>query len=296
MFTVVIPLYNKENSIRETLKSVLNQKFSDFEIIVVNDGSTDSSRANAAEIDDDRIKIIDQPNNGISHARNRAIRQSSFHYIAMIDADDLWEPEYLEEQYKMIMDFPEAGMWGTAWDSYSNSKRHPRDHGIKQGFRGYVASYFTMDKRGHLFIPSATVLDKKATISIGLFDESIRYGEDLDLFYRMLFRYQTAFYNSPLMLYRTDAENRAGNSNRKINDWFYYPIERYKKMRDSSPEFRKYFDQLVLLYMYDYRLEGEHHQEVNEILSQIDFSLQSGRWWWLYKFPVAYKFYKKHLR
>lgn len=296
MFTVVIPLYNKERSIRETLESVLNQKFPDFEVIVVNDGSTDSSREKAAEVRDSRIKIIDQPNNGISHARNRAIQQSSFRYIAMIDADDLWKPEYLEEQRTMILDFPKADMWGTAWNTYRAHKQHPRDHGIKEGFRNYITDYFTMDKRGHLFMPSATVLDKKAMKPIGFFDESIRYGEDLDLLYKILFRYRVAYYNSPLMLYRTDAENRASNSKRKIDDWFYYPIERYKEMRDSSPEFRKYFDRLVLMYMYDYRLEGLHHQKVNEVLSQIDFSLQPGRWRWLYKFPKAYKFYKKHLR
>src|SRR5690625_4113307 len=77
MFTVVIPLYNKESTIEETLKSVQNQTISDFDIIVVNDGSTDRSRERAARLTDSRIKILDQPNKGVSAARNLAIRHST---------------------------------------------------------------------------------------------------------------------------------------------------------------------------------------------------------------------------
>ena len=293
MFTVVIPLYNKESTIEETLRSVLNQTFFGSEIIVVNDGSTDGSREKAAEVAGSRIKIIDQPNKGVSAARNRGILQSSNPYIATLDGDDVWLPEYLEEQKKMIDDFPDAGMWGVAWDTWRNDKRTRKDHGIEKDFRGYIDNYFTMDKKGHLFMPSSTVLEKNTLKALGLYDESIYTGEDLDVFYRILLRYRTAFYNKPLMLYDTGIKNSLSSIKHDIKYWFYYDIDKYEEQRTANPEFRKYFDNLVLRYMYSYRLDDDYSQDVDEVLSRIDFSLQPRRWWWLYKFPGLYKFYKK---
>src|SRR5690625_357019 len=124
MFTVVIPLYNKESTIEETLKSVQNQTISDFDIIVVNDGSTDRSRERAARLTDSRIKILAQPNKGVSAARNLAIRHSTSPYIATLDADDIWLPDYLEEQKRMIAAFPGAKMWGVTWDSIRIKKHY----------------------------------------------------------------------------------------------------------------------------------------------------------------------------
>lgn len=293
MFTVVIPLYNKESTIEETLKSALNQTVSDFEIIVVNDGSTDRSRERAARLTDSRIKILDQPNKGVSAARNLAIRHSSSPYIATLDADDIWLPDYLEEQKRMIAHFPEAKMWGVAWDSIGINKRYTRNHGLGPAFRGYIDDYFTMKKRGHLFIPSATVMERQAVSDAGLYDEFIRVSEDLDLFFRMLLQYRAAFCSKPLMLYNTGITNRITKQVVPIRYWFFYNMEKYEEYRRGHPEFRKYFDHLVLLYMYPYRLNGQFRQKVDEILIHIDFTLQPRRWRWLYKFPKVYKLYRK---
>mgnify|MGYP001255365868 FL=1 len=293
MFTVVIPLYNKESTIEETLKSVLNQTVSNFDIIVVNDGSTDRSREHAARLTDSRIKIFDQSNKGISAARNLAIRHSPSPYIATLDADDIWLPEYLEEQTRMITDFPEAKMWGTAWDSFGIQKRYSRDHGLDSAFRGYVDDYFTMNKKGHLFLPSATVVERQAISDVGLYDENIRTGEDLDLYFRMLLQYRAAFCNNPLMLFNTGIPNRHTKRATPIHYWYFYNMKKYEVDRRENPVFRKYFDHLVLLYMYSYRLNGQFGDQVDEILTHIDFTLQPRRWRWLYKFPSAYKLYRK---
>ena len=109
MFSVVMPLFNKEDSVPSTIRSILSQTYSNYELIIINDGSTDLSRERAASFSDPRIQIIDQQNLGVSAARNRGIKAASNPYIAFMDADDIWEPEYLQTQRKLIQDYPEAG-------------------------------------------------------------------------------------------------------------------------------------------------------------------------------------------
>lgn len=104
MFSVIIPLYNKESQIKKTLESVLNQTFKDFEIVIVNDGSIDKSIEVVESFDDNRIRIINQNNSGVSQARNRGIIEANRKWIAFLDADDLWKPNKLEKYSKIIND------------------------------------------------------------------------------------------------------------------------------------------------------------------------------------------------
>lgn len=110
MFSVVIPLYNKSENITRTLKSVQEQTHTDFEIVIVNDGSTDDSVEKVEDFKDSRIKLYHKKNGGVSDARNYGISRSTRPFIAFMDADDLWKPNYLEEMAKLIEEYPEAGM------------------------------------------------------------------------------------------------------------------------------------------------------------------------------------------
>jgi glycosyltransferase involved in cell wall biosynthesis len=132
--SVVIPLYNKQNSITATLQSVLAQTYTNFEVIVVDDGSTDDS-ANVAEAVlrectvygvEYKGKVIRKANGGVSSARNRGIHEAKYDYIALLDGDDLWDEHYLEEQVKLIQDFPEAKMWGVNYADIYNGKIIPK--------------------------------------------------------------------------------------------------------------------------------------------------------------------------
>lgn len=114
MFSVIIPLYNKEQTIIRTLYSVLTQTYQGFEIIIVNDGSKDDGLNRINEnISDSRIKIINQENQGVSAARNRGVAEAKKDYIAFLDADDEWLPGYLEKVKEAINLFPDAGMYCT---------------------------------------------------------------------------------------------------------------------------------------------------------------------------------------
>ena len=113
-FSIVIPLYNKESYIRFTLESVFAQKFQDYEVLVVNDGSTDSSAAIARSFNDKRLRVIDQENSGVSTARNRGAAEAIGSWLAFLDGDDIWSVEHLQELSRLIEKFPEAGLVTTS--------------------------------------------------------------------------------------------------------------------------------------------------------------------------------------
>ena len=119
MISVVIPLYNKEQSIAATIQSVLAQTYTDYEIIVVDDGSTDNSlkvvQERVSELENERVRIIHQENAGVSAARNKGILESKGKYIAFLDADDLWAPNYLATLAALIADFPNAGLYSLGY-------------------------------------------------------------------------------------------------------------------------------------------------------------------------------------
>jgi len=103
-FTVIIPLFNKENYIESTLKSVLDQSFQDFEVLIINDGSTDRSEEKALKFNDTRIQYFYKENGGVSAARNFGIEKVQSNYITFIDADDVWFSTFLENSINTIQE------------------------------------------------------------------------------------------------------------------------------------------------------------------------------------------------
>ena len=214
-FSIVIPLYNKQNAITATLQSVLAQTYTNYEIIVVDDGSTDDS-ANVAEAVFRECKVygvecqgevIRKANGGVCSARNRGIQEAKYDYIALLDGDDLWDEHYLEEQVKLIQDFPEAKMWGVSIAFIKHNHQTKWNQGMGDGFRGYVENYFGTS-HSDLFCSSSVVICKDVFDKVGYFDERIASSEDLDMWYRIILHYPVAFYDKVLAYYNQDAENR----------------------------------------------------------------------------------------
>ena len=195
MISIVIPLYNKEQSIARTIRSVLNQTYRDFELIIVNDGSTDNSLKEAERLsaDDSRIVIISQSNAGVSAARNKGINASQGELIALIDGDDYWDKDCLKELVRMSKDFPDAGMWGANYADVLGGKIYPYYQGFPDNYRGYVNDYFCTS-HGDVFWTSALMMRKDVVTNVGLFDERIRYSEDMDLWYRIILNAKVCFF------------------------------------------------------------------------------------------------------
>lgn len=203
-FSIVIPLYNKSYSINNCITSVLSQTHKGFEIIIVNDGSTDDSLSivrdiYASEIDSKIIKVIDQPNQGVSAARNKGVNIAKSDYICFLDADDEWKPSFLEEMYSLITDFPEANLYCLQHETKVNEEDPIRNRCYyKDGFRGYVKNFFKASLIGSIANSSKICIKKSALYSVGGFPEGSKSGEDLYVWIRMSLNGNVAFHNKVL--------------------------------------------------------------------------------------------------
>ena len=129
-FSIIIPLYNKERYVENAIKSILKQTITDYEIIIVNDGSTDSSKEIISKYVSDKIRIIDhQKNKGLSAARNTGIKNATSDYVTFLDADDLWKPNFLQTIKNLISSYPEAHIFATNYDEVYPKTTHKPHNG-----------------------------------------------------------------------------------------------------------------------------------------------------------------------
>ena len=197
MISVIIPLYNKEKQIAATLQSVIEQTFQNFEIIVVNDGSTDNSTTEVLKIKDSRIRLVHQENAGVSAARNRGIQEARFDLISLLDADDIWKPNYLETQYGLYKKYPRCSVYACNYEFRDVSgaitstiiRRLPF-----QKSEGILSNYFEVASCSHPPICSISIMVKKEAIqAIGGFPLGIKSGEDLLTWARLAANCQIAY-------------------------------------------------------------------------------------------------------
>lgn len=236
MISVVIPLYNKEAHIAKTLDSVLNQTYQNFEIIVVDDGSTDNSSLIAKSFADSRIRIISQPNGGVSAARNRGTSEAIGEYIAFLDADDLWLPSYLETQIKLLAKYPNCDVFATNYifrDSEGKTSPTIIRNILFDGPDGILTNYFQVASSSHSPLWTSAVMVKKNAIKeIGGFPKNIKSGEDLLTWAKLAVKYNIAYSRSPQAVF---------------NQTSFRPIEESKsKIRFGGEMF--VLSQLFLLY------------------------------------------------
>jgi glycosyltransferase involved in cell wall biosynthesis len=224
-FSVVIPLYNKEKSITIALNSVLNQTHDAFEVIVIDDGSTDLSASAVAMLPDKRVRLIAQPNQGVSVARNVGVRNAQSDYIAFLDADDYWHPDFLETIDRLIDICPSAGLFAT---SYRREEKNGKivtlklEPNIAAMPPGKMRDYFHAATFGELpFIPSSTCISRWAFEGVGGFKPGVKVAEDWDMFARVALRYSIIFTPEPKILYRRAAENRATGRPLPLAPWVF---------------------------------------------------------------------------
>lgn len=207
-FSVIIPLYNKAQSVSNTINSVLNQSYSHFELIIVNDGSTDNSLEIVKTFEDKRITLIDIPNSGVSNARNTGILHSKNEYITFLDADDLWFENCLSEFVYLIENFRNATVFCTSHtltvkDIKSRDRKYYIDNFWKQNAFSYARNNTAVVCTGCIAIK------KECFDSVSGFDTKLTHGEDLDLWSRLADKFVFAKSEVVTLLYRLDAENRS---------------------------------------------------------------------------------------
>lgn len=250
MFSVVIPLYNKELSITNTVQSVLDQTCQDFEIVIINDGSTDNSIKAVEAINDSRIRLIHQENQGVSAARNRGIKEAKYDWIAFLDGDDLWEPNHLEEITKMMNMYPEEKVFVTSF-VYSDNRpmfKHPRATPIFK-----IENYFKEALKESLMWTSIVVANKECFGKVGGFNIELTNGEDLDLWARIARKYIIVKSTLITAIYRVESENRTGIA-KDVRKSHVYHLDLNKVK--SIDEFN-YYKKNVLHRMISYLIRGD---------------------------------------
>lgn len=208
--SVVIPLYNKELSITRAIHSVLAQTHKEFELIVVNDGSTDNSLEKVQKIYDDRIKIVGQKNHGVSAARNLGIERAAFDFVCLLDADDEWKPGFLGAMVNLIKKRPEAAMYTCRFLTVFEDGRAFLGRTIFDNhFSGEVENFFYAYRKSRSLINSSSVcLNKKYLKQIGGFPESVNVGEDIFVWLQMALLAPVMHTSEVLSVIHRDSENR----------------------------------------------------------------------------------------
>jgi glycosyltransferase involved in cell wall biosynthesis len=195
--SVVIPLFNSEKYILRAVNSVLCQTFNEFELIIVNDGSTDKSLELVASLEDSRIVIINQQNQGVSAARNRGIQEAKGEWIAFLDADDEWLPDFLKEVDKCVK---ETDCVAVSSNSYYETKAYKPRFPVKMKYSNPL-NYFDAVRSGLFFHTSSTVVKKHILEKIGCFPVGISVGEDNDTWLRIGVVGEVSFISKPLAKY-----------------------------------------------------------------------------------------------
>ncbi|SIR44099.1 glycosyltransferase family 2 protein [Pontibacter lucknowensis] len=200
MFSIIIPLYNKEASVAETLNTVLAQTFTAYEVIVVDDGSTDRSLSIVQSFTDSRIKVYSKQNGGVSHARNYGIERANYDYIAFLDADDAWDSNYLEEMSKLIARHPECGMYNCAYRGVKGDRILIESPNIPDGvIDNYFKTTLTLDNM--ISWTSATIIRKEVTTVAGLFPVGMISGEDSFMWCKVAMHYPVAYTHKIMATY-----------------------------------------------------------------------------------------------
>ena len=263
-FSVIIPLYNKDAHIVNTIISVLNQSFTDFEIIVVNDGSTDDSLLEVQKISDERLIIYDRENNGVSQARNFAMRQAKGDYFAFLDADDLWKDNHLQNLNSLIIEFPNCGMYCTNYhfdngNNYIINTQFPTLPKVDV-WSGIVSDFFEASMKYRIAWTSAVAIPSDSIKFVGFFNENITLGagEDTEYWTRLALKKPVAFSKLPTAIYKVDAINRISKINPSKRK--HMTFENFLEEEKVNPSLKKFNDMYRLEYALRQKMFGNKNQ------------------------------------
>ena len=229
--SVILPACDAEATIRQTVRSVQRQTFTDFELLVVDDGSRDGPLAELAKIEDARLRILSQPNQGVSAARNRGIEQARGEFFSFIDADDLWTRDKLELQLRALRADPAAGAaysW-TVFIDEDGSFLFPKE---RQSFSGCV--HADLAEADFLASASNVLARRECVETTGAFEQRFQPAEDWEFWLRASSRWPFAVVPRYQVLYRLRFDSHSADPAR-MHRAMYAVLE---EVLDGAPELR----------------------------------------------------------
>lgn len=290
-FSIIVPLYNKAPYLRKALESICAQTYKDFECIIVDDGSTDNSAAICKDFINsltpsfiNSLRLIRQPNSGVAAARNNGVAASKGEYLCFLDADDWWEPTYLEEMDRLISDYPDAGLFCTNYVYYKPGKTHVALN-IERGYMNYPEAY--LHSVAMPVWTGAACMPRKVFDEMGGFPVGIKLGEDFLLWANAALHYKVAFCEKSPAYYNNDvpAHLRATrNVHAPENNMLFHlndieqEIERLSLINSLTPSlitaWKSLLDKLRVSGLLDYWLSDEYNDAAAIELKKVDWSKQ----------------------
>ena len=292
MFSVIIPLYNKALYIAKALHSVKSQTFLDYELIVVDDGSNDDSAAIAEKSINElwgsnspQAKLLQQSNAGVSTARNNGVAASKGDYICFLDADDWWEPTFLEEMHNLINEYPEAGIFGTNYTIINETKHKTRTApiGIEKDFtKGYINYCQVYAKTLCMPLTSiSTSIPRTIFEKLGGFNPKLKLGEDFDLWIHIALQYKVAFLNKTLANYNQDVDvkQRATQHLHDPQHHMLWNLSYLEPFEETNADYKLLIDKLRASSLLPYYISKKYHNDAINELDKVDWT----------RLPIAYK-------
>ena len=293
-FSIIIPLYNKASYVAKAIGSVLLQTCSDYELVIMDDGSKDDSFEVASRCIEGHANchIFRQLNKGVSLARNNAVSLSQGEYLCFLDADDWWSPTFLEEMDMLIVDFPEAGIYGTNYTIVNETRHKTRvaSVGVEEGFeKGYINYCQVYAKT--MYMPlwtGAVCLPRKVFDEMQGFPQGIKLGEDFLLWIRIAMCHKVAFLNKPLAYYNQDVEGANRGVGRLYNpkEHMLWNLGFLEEEEKTNSDFKQLVDNLRTFSLIPYLLSKDYSEEARGELDKVDWSKQPRNATKLYRMPL----------
>lgn len=268
MISIIIPLYNKSEKIMRCMQSILSQTYVNFEVIIINDGSTDNSLEIVENIKDERIIIYTTKNKGVVSARNLGIKNSNNPIICFLDADDFWLPNHLQTIIKLTKDYPHGGLYTTKY-SFFHSENQPQHFptyiGIpEENWRGIVTNFYEAGKKYRLGCTGSIAIPKQVLDQLGGFDESMNispYGEDIKLWIKIAIHYPVVYDSTHTLVYDLSGENHLSKNNLKKRT--YANFNEFVEHENKNLSLKKYLD----MFRTEFALKQKIAGNINEYRS-----------------------------
>jgi len=221
LVSVIIPTYNSAKYLPHTIQSVLNQTYAPVEIIVVNDGSKDNTKE-VIQPYQDQILYFHRKNAGVSRARNFGISQAHGRYIAFLDSDDLWHRDKLIKQVDILEKYPECGLVCTDYAVFRNDHILSPSEKINRNFPN-VYNLINLLQQNFIMC-SSVVVSRKAINTVGVFDESLPYSEDYDLWLRIATQFKIHLIDEVLAQYRIVDKSFTRRTNEEQRRFWHFKV------------------------------------------------------------------------
>ena len=288
-FSIIVPLYNKAPYVKKALDSIFAQTFSDWECIIVDDGSTDNSAAicedyikhNTSNITHNTLHIIHQKNAGVAVARNNGVSASEGEYVCFLDADDWWEPTFLEEMDRLIKEHPDVGLYATNYVYYKPGKTHVALK-LEQGYMNYPDAYLHSDAMP--VWTGAACMPRKVFDEMGGFPKGVKLGEDFLLWAKTALHYKVAFCEKPLAYYNNEIPVglRATRNLHKPEHSMLFHLDPIDDAIHHTPytihqreTWKSLLDKLRVIGLMQYWLSDEYHDIAEMELAKVDWAKQT---------------------